>query len=237
MVSDMTRDPLMMNNEAGHKMDNQARAGIVIRRGVGMAACMSAVILFGLSACSNEPVTKIAETQPKWARYNWLGMHPLMSVADAEKALAERDFAPTKCNADDPVPEAGAIWISGEACFLSSETGVEIALATVQWKGTSHISDIHYYSPASMQEQNDEEAVKMRAEVFTKIYGPPDAVNENGAMTSYVWRVPGGSESLPDTIVVRRGKWQAPEAVMTSHWIHKQKAAEDAVANKGEVKQ
>ena len=197
---------------------------------------MSVATLFMLSACGNEPSFKQVETQPKWEPYVWLGLHPLMSVTNAEKALAQRDFMLTKCNADDPVPDVETIWDSGEACFLSRETGVEISLATVPWKGALHLSDIYYYSPPSEQAQNNEAAVKKRADIFTKIYGPPDIVHENANVTSYIWNVPGGSKSLPDTVEVRSGKWSAPETVMTSHWIHRQKVAADAAASKDNAK-
>ena len=219
--------------------DRKKNIPFVIWRRQMAVVYLSAVIALILSACGNEPTTNHAGKQPAWESYVWLGVRPLMSVPDAEKALAQRNFTLTKCNADDPVPDIETAWEDENACFLSKETGVEISLTTVHWKGAPHLSDIYYYLPYSDSErdQNNEAAVKERAEIFTKIYGPPDAVHENGTVTSYIWKVPGGSKTLPDTVEVRRGKWFAPETVMTSHWIHRQKTAADAATNKGGTKQ
>lgn len=213
------------------------------KRNIGIAAVTALIAILSLYACNQGSITNASaegssETPPDWKRYAWETLHPLMQATQAEQILTKRGYERVKCIDDDPPPEEMAdgkvAWGDEAVCFMSPETGVRLSLSAVQWKGARHLSDIYIYEPPAESDEANALALQQRSEELIKIYGAPNAINDNGAVSNYIWAVPGGSKTLPDIVQLTRGKWLAPQIVMTSHWIHKQKVAADAAVNKAE---
>ena len=176
-----------------------------------------------VTGCRGEP-ERPPEVRPDWSRFKVDGVAPLMTPAAVERELTQRGYRHIPCVLGEPI-EPDAIYQSSDPtiCYEDKRRNWRVSMYFINLNEGRRLAVIGF-DDADFVRVEDEVSQARNAAFLPKLtarFGQPDHVQKI-TYTHRLWKVPGGSASLPDNIRTVNAPSEGRSLEMTSFWAYGQ---------------
>lgn len=181
----------------------------------------AALLLLGLASCQRNPIDQ-AEVRPDWSRFTIDGIAPLMAPARVGRALAAHGYKPSDCGVGRRIDPRALERATDLFCYDDAGRGWRASLYFLPLVEGRRLAVINF---RDLDNANlNVTALKHRNQAFLgKLiarFGKPDHVQTSFGITARLWKVPGGSASLPDNIKTDDSGHAGRSVEATSFWAY-----------------
>ena len=184
-------------------------------------AGVALLIALAAAGCHRAPA-EVAEVRPDWSRFVMDGIAPLMTPDQVRRALAAHGYRRSDCGVDEPIDPHALDRGNDLPCFDDPARGWRVSLYfTDLVEGrrltVASFSDLNAFKATDAV--NAARNAAFRRKLIAR-FGPPDLTHPSGEVTIRLWKVPGGSASLPDNLMTHQVPFEGRNVEMTSFWAY-----------------